>query len=76
MNFLSTFGALAGVVAGPRPALRTWGSRMAFRRSLALYMSEPHLLQDMGFAPDAVAAEVRRRPWEPIRLRRSLNRGS
>lgn len=73
MNFSSTFVAMVGALADPRPVLRTWRARIDFRRDLARRAGEPHLLRDLGFAPEDAAAEARRAPWEPVRLRRSAN---
>lgn len=70
MTFSQSLGRLAGLFATPRLERSLRDERSRFRRDLERRLAEPHLLRDMGFSPEAVAEEIRRRPDEPIRLRR------
>ena len=70
MTFSQILETARRMAADPRGELQTWRDRTAFRTDLDRLIEAPHLAKDLGFDLPSLAAERKRRPWEPVRLRR------
>lgn len=71
MSFSELLSAIAAFAHDPDGTRAAWRRRRAFRAELRRLIDQPNLLADVDFDPSAARAEVARKPWQEVAIRRS-----